>query len=245
MKKSFVSIQSRPGVKQNFMLIEPEFSFACVILFAGGSGVLGISKKGDRILFKRDINFLVRSRNDFATHGLDVAVLDAPSDRNGDHGMMAGFRNSLDHVTDVQAIIDYLSCRNNKPIWLIGTSRGTESVAYNSIHGKKTIAGIVFTSSITVTDRHGVSITELNLEQIQVPAQVLSHIDDGCYLTPPIGTHLIARKLVNAPKIDVGFFEGGRNPVSQPCDPLSEHGFFGIEPIVVARIAKFILSSIA
>ena len=86
------------------------------------------------------------------------------------------------------------------------------------------------------------SVTDMPLDKIKVPTQVLTHSADGCHLTPPEGVQAIADKLVNAPKIDTGFFDGGREPESGPCDPLCEHGFFGIEGTVVARIAEFIKS---
>jgi hypothetical protein len=35
-------------------------------------------------------------------------------------------------------------------------------------------------------------------------------------------------------------FNGGSTPVSDPCDPLSPHGFFGVEQRVIDAIAKWI-----
>jgi len=243
MRQTFVSLSPRPGVAQNFQLIEPDDPVACVILFAGGPGILGISDDGGKISYSWEINFLVRTRKDFAAHGLVVAVADAPSDRYGKNGLLGGFRNSPEHVTDIQAIIHHLYGLTGLPVWLVGTSRGTESVAYVAIHGKTDIGGVIFTSSVTVTDDQGTSITDLPLDQIRVPAQVLTHNADGCHLTPPKGAQAIADNLTNVPKVDVGYFDGGREPESGPCDPLCEHGFFGIEPSVVARIIDFIRSS--
>ena len=35
-------------------------------------------------------------------------------------------------------------------------------------------------------------------------------------------------------------FSGGSRPISNPCDPLSPHGYFGIDQTVVEAIAKWI-----
>ena len=92
---------------------------------------------------------LVRTRDDFAAHGFAVAVVDAPSDRKERKGMRGGFRNSAEHVTDIDAVTAHLKKTVRVPVWLIGTSRGTESAAYVAIHAKEKIAGVVLTSSMT------------------------------------------------------------------------------------------------
>jgi hypothetical protein len=35
-------------------------------------------------------------------------------------------------------------------------------------------------------------------------------------------------------------FDGGSAPLSNPCDPLSPHGYFGIDQKVVDAIARWI-----
>src|SRR5688572_17248614 len=74
-----VDIPSRPGVTQRFLLIEPPESKAAVVLFAGGHGGLQMDEAGALQWGKG--NFLVRSAPLFASHGLTVAIVDAPSDR--------------------------------------------------------------------------------------------------------------------------------------------------------------------
>ena len=242
MKGRFVSLSPRPGVTQNLELIEPGDAFACAILFAGGPGVLGISEVDDGVRYRRDINFLVRSRMGFASRGLMVAVVDAPSDRSADIGMLSGFRSSAEHVTDVEAVIEHLHNLGGLPVWLVGTSRGTESAAHAAICGKAGIGGLVLTSCVAVTDTMGMSLTGRALADITVPTQVLAHRDDACPVTPPRGAKEIAARLTGAPKVDLAYFSGGAEPESGPCDPLCPHGFFGMEPAVIDRIATFMRS---
>ena len=92
MKGRFVSLSPRPGITQNLGLMEPGDAFASAVLFAGGPGVLGISEVDGGVRYGRDINFLVRSRMDFASHGLMVAVVDTPSARSADNGPLCPHR---------------------------------------------------------------------------------------------------------------------------------------------------------
>jgi len=245
MKGRFVGLSPREGVTLNLELIEPDEAFACAILFAGGPGVLGISEVDGAVRYCRDINFLVRSRAAFAAQGLIVAVVDAPSDRSGDNGMLHGFRCSAEHVTDVDAVVEHLRGISGLPVWLVGTSRGTESAAHAAICGRAGIGGLVLTSSIAVTDANGMSLTEMPLGEITVPTQVLAHQDDACAVTPPRGAKEIADKLTRAPRVDLAYFSGGSEPESGPCDPLCPHGFFGIEPAVIDRTVTFMRSCMA
>jgi pimeloyl-ACP methyl ester carboxylesterase len=236
----FVSLKTRPLVFQNFLLIKPRNPVASVILFAGGAGTLGLKESsGTLLIYKYQYNFLIRTRNDFADYGFIVAAVDAPSDRIS-LGMHDGFRNSGKHLRDIEAVISFLKNEAKVPVWLIGTSRGTESAAYIASKAKGVINGLILTSSMTVYNRRGSTVTSLSLDRIDVPTLIVSHEKDGCEFTPPSGAQQIARRLINAPKVEVKYFRGGYFPASGPCDAMSAHGFYGIEKEVVAYIADFI-----
>jgi hypothetical protein len=243
-EEQLVTLDTRAGVTQKFILITPQKPVAAVILFAGGKGNLDLSGAADRpVLGWGKGNFLVRTRHDFAAHGFAVAVVEAPSDRKARRGMRGGFRNSAEHVTDIDAVTAHLKKTVRVPVWLIGTSRGTESAAYVAIHAKEEVAGVVFTSSMTEDNSDGRPVTDLALDRIRVPALIVAHEDDGCRVTPPEGAERIAKGLVNAPKVEVKMFSGGDEPRSKPCNAKSAHGFLGIEQDVVAAIAAFIKSA--
>lgn len=235
-----VSLKTRPLVFQNFLLIRPRNPVASVILFAGGAGTLGLKEShGTLLIYNYQYNFLIRTRNDFANHGFIVAAVDAPSDK-GSYGMHDGFRNSEKHLKHIEAVISFLKNEAKVPIWLIGTSRGTESAAYIASKGKGAINGLILTSSMTVYNRRGRTVTSFSLDRINVPTLIVSHKNDGCEFTPPSGAQQIARRLINAPKVEVKYFGGGYFPASGRCDAMSAHGFYGIEKEVVAYIADFI-----
>lgn len=233
-----VMLDTRPGVKQGFLLLKPaQKPVAAAILFAGGHGNLQLS--GTSIGWGKS-NFLVRTRQQFADAGLLVAVVDAPSDRQGGNGMLGRFRVSPEHVMDIEAVIRHLKKQANVPVWLVGTSRGTESAAHVAAHTQEPIGGLVLTSSVTETSGKGLAVIAMPLDRITVPTLITAHRADGCSESPPEGAEAIRKLLNKAALVDVRYFEGGDPPRSKPCEALSQHGYLGIEKNVVDAIAEFI-----
>ena len=97
---SLVTIKTPRGAKQAFILIAPDKPVASVILFAGGSGGLGL--KSAASMKWGAGNFLVRTRDMFAADGFAVAVVDAPYDHH--NGMNAIFRMSAAHASDIERL---------------------------------------------------------------------------------------------------------------------------------------------
>lgn len=241
MEEKLVTLKTRPGIEQKYLLIKPDKPVASVILFAGGKGALGLYEvAGDVEMNWGEGNFLVRTRDMFAEQGLMVAVVDAPSDQQSKKGMLGGFRNSEEHVTDIDAVIKDLRSRLNIPVWLVGTSRGTESSANIAIHSKQHPDGLVLTSSMSVENAKGTAVTEMALDKVTVPTLLVAHTRDACKKTPPEGAEEIKNMLTNASKVEVKMFSGGDEPLSKPCKAKSYHGFLGIESEVVKYIADFI-----
>jgi dienelactone hydrolase len=235
---NLIKINTRDGVKQKFILLKPDTIKASVILFAGGKGKIKLKGKEDNYRYKSN-NFLVRSRELFAHNNLMVAVVDAPSDKYDSNGMWYGFRASKEHIQDIETVIDYLKQQANVPIWLIGTSRGTESVAHIAIHSNK-VDGLVLTASLSRPQRKGTEVTAMELDKITVPTLVVSHKKDECFVTPPEDTNKIVSMLLNSKNVKSKLFDGGNMPISKPCKSRSYHGFLGIEKEVVDYISRFI-----
>lgn len=234
-----VTLETRPGVTQRFALLAPEKPSAAVILFSGGNGKVPLDKLSPTMFVNRG-NFLVRTRYEFERHGLMVAVVDAPSDHQDAAGMLGRFRDSNEHATDVQAVVAYLQKKAAVPVWLVGTSRGTESAAALAAKLGDRIAGVVLTSSVSVRNARGFSVFEFPLDTIRVPALVVAHKGDGCEVTPPSDAARIADALKASKRKKVLMFEGGDPPKSDPCEALAAHGYLGIERKVVAAIAEFV-----
>jgi len=240
-KEELIIIETRQGVTQKLLLLEPDNPVSSVILFAGGHGNLNLSSDaGKPIINWGKKNFLVRMRHGFVQNGFAVVLIDAPSDRKTEEGMLGRFRTSEKHVEDIDHVIAFLRKRNDIPIWLIGTSRGTESAAYAAIYSKQSPAGVVLTSSMTEENRKGIPVTDMALEKVTIPVLIIAHQDDKCCVTQPLGAEDIKDKLVNAAKVEVKYFKGGYEPKSRLCGALAPHGYYGIEKEVITYISDFI-----
>jgi pimeloyl-ACP methyl ester carboxylesterase len=236
---TLVSIETR-SARQTFILIKPDVPVASVILFAGGNGALGLSSA--TTMRWGASNFLVRTRSKFAAHDLMVAVMDAPSDHQD--GMNPNFRMSRELAEDINAVAKYLSGRANVPVWLVGTSMGTYSAANGAIAARN-VDGLVLISTITRSSPEwkmavGHGVADMHLASIKVPTLILSHRDDRCELTPATGASELKARLTAAKLVQVELFVGGSPPRSEPCGPMTTHGFFGIEDEAINRIAEFI-----
>jgi dienelactone hydrolase len=234
---NLVTLDTRSGVTQQIIVEQSSNAQANLILFAGGKGKLKLNSNK----YKTNKNFLVRSRHLFTDNNFTVILVDAPSDKQGKLGMLKGFRNSQKHVQDIEAVIDYVRSLNDKPIWLIGTSRGTESAAYAAVHLNNKIDGLVLTSSISKTNNKGTSVINLPLDKITVPVLAIHHTQDACKTTRPGVVKDIKRKAYNSSRVEVKLFTGGDKPISNnPCQARTYHGYLGIENKVVRFITSFI-----
>ena len=233
-----VGLTTREDVTQRILWMPREGATASVILFPGGGGRIKITDDGD---IKIGNNFLVHTRDQFADQQLNVALFDAPSDHYTKKGMkIDNFRASSEHAEDISAVIDYIKKQTTVPVWLVGTSRGTESAANAAIRLADKIDGLVLTSSVTEENRKGVSLPEMQLNEIKVPTLIVHHEEDACRVTTPEGAMIIKDALTNASKVELKYFSGGDEPISKPCKAKSAHGYLGIENKVVNYIADFI-----
>lgn len=234
---NIVTLDTRTDITQQILIEQPSNPKANLILFAGGKGKIKLNNGG----YESNDNFLVRSRQLFLDKGFTTILIDAPSDRQNRTGMLKGFRNSQEHIKDIEVVIDYIRIINSKPIWLIGTSRGTESAAYAAVHLNNKINGVVLTSSISKTNKKGTSVTDLALDRITVPILAIHHKDDKCKTTKPKVVKAIRSKSYGSSNVRIKMFSGGDEPINKnPCKAKTYHGFLGIESEVVRSITGFI-----
>lgn len=235
-----VDILTRPGVTQRFLYLAPAAPKAAVVLYAGGHGGLRIFPNGS--MGWGAGNFVVRTRQDFAAAGLAVAVVDAPSDRLSPP-YLNGFRQGAEHAADARAVIAWVREHAKVPVWLVGTSRGTQSVAAIAIRladggGPD---GIVLTSTILREER-GRAVPQMELARLALPVLVVHHKDDGCKLCPVADTGMLMDRLTAAPRKELVVVSGGSNQ-GDPCEAMAYHGYNGIEPQVVQSIATWITAA--
>jgi pimeloyl-ACP methyl ester carboxylesterase len=232
-----VDIPTRPGVTQRMLVLSPPDPKATVILMAGGNGGLNLQPSG--YIASLGENFLVRTRQLFAAQGLMVLVLDAPSDRSS-APYLNNFRQTPSHAADLKAVIAWAREQVKVPVWLVGTSRGTQSVGYaaTELQGADGPDGIVLTSTI-LTDEKGRPVPAMPLDRIRIPVLVVHHEQDGCALCAYSEVAPMMDKLANAPKKQLLSFKGGESK-GDPCAARAFHGFNGLDTNVVSQIAAWI-----
>jgi len=241
-----VKLETRPGVKQKFILIKPTNPVASVVLLDGGGGTLELGSAFGRptVSGKMRFGFLTRTREEFAKSGLMVALVDKPSDQQY---LGRPFRMSSEHAQDIKAVVSYLKNEADLPIWLVGMSDGAFSAPNGAIRLKEEVDGLVLVSSLTISRKryriytsHPNAILDMDLDRIIVPTMIVHHRNDKCDVCPPSGAQKIKEALVNSKKVELMYFSGGKRPKSKPCYARSAHGFYGIEDQVVTGIADFI-----
>ncbi len=231
-----VKIDTRPNVTLNLLIVSPTIKAeTALIMFPGGSGhqqfeiTDGVISKGN--------NFLLRTAPDFAKKGFLIVVVDAPSDRQRE-GMDDDFRMSKDHLQDTLKVVDYLTTKGYKSIYLVGTSRGTVSAAYLASELKHpNISGLVLTSTM----RYSKYLRWIALNKVTCRVLIVHHRDDGCKLCPFDEASDMVTIFKQSPRVDFEGVTGGLPPKSDPCKPLSPHGYFGVESVVVDKISQWIL----
>jgi hypothetical protein len=244
--RQVVNLDTRPGVTVRYVAMTPFLGGgmpAALVLLAGGNGRLAISNAGG-IGTSLSQNFLIRSREFFLQSGAAVVVaVDAPSDRP--NGMNGIFRLSPEHAQDLAAVMQDVRTRYGFPVWLVGTSTGTMSVANSgSFAGPVRPTGVVFTSTQTRrTKACGRTVFDDTLAAIPMPALVVSHSEDACACSPAPDADAILSALTASWKKDKKIFSGGLAPASGPCDARAPHGYYGIERSVTDFIMRWIGSA--
>lgn len=233
-----VDLPTRPGVTQRLLVITPPEPQAAVILLAGGHGGLQIDEAGG--FGWGQGNFLIRSRQHFADAGLLTVIVDAPSDRQRPP-FLAGYRQGAEHAEDLAAVIAWLRRQTPRPVWLVGTSRGTQSAAAVATRLPAAAGpdGLVLTASI-LNDPKSTPVPALPLDRLQIPVLVVHHENDACRYCAYGDLPMLMDKLTALPRHALLSFQGGNNQ-GDPCEAWSHHGFNGIEQEVVRQIAGWIL----
>ncbi|MDP2397860.1 MAG: alpha/beta hydrolase [Burkholderiales bacterium] len=232
-----VDVPSRPGVTQRILVIKPDKPLAAVVLFAGGDGNIQAQDDGS---VARGGNFLVRSRELFSAGGLLTVVIDVPSDKQS-HPYLSGNRQTAEHVADVKAVIAWLRQQANIPVWLVGTSRGTQSVAYAATQLPRDEGGpdgIVLTATM-LTDRDSRAVPEMDLDRLRIPVLVVHHRNDACRHTLLRDMPRLMERLTTPPRKELIVVEGG-DTTGDSCGARAYHGFNNTENEVVKRIAAWI-----
>lgn len=226
-----VTLETRPDIAVTSYVMERDNAVATLLLLTGGSGNIGLVDGSPR-----SKNFLVRSREFFAQTGFNVFIMGRPSDTKDLH---PAFRASTEHAQDLAAVVRHLRQAYGKPVWLVGTSRGTISAANGAIALDDQIAGMILTSSITSFKIPGAPARQA-LESVRVPTLVVHHAQDGCRACSPSEVSWIMDRLTQAPVKKLMIVDGGEGAAGDPCEALHYHGYIGMEEETVAAIIRWI-----
>lgn len=226
-----ISIQTRPEVTTSYWWMPKESATATVVLFSGGAGGIGY-RDGE----PKSGNFLIRSRDEFAKAGFNVALMGNPSDMPK---LTPVFRQSPEHLSDIRAVVQSIRARSNAALWLVGTSQGTISAATAGIDLGEAVQGVVLTATLS-GQQIGGSVSDLALNQLALPVLVHQHAKDSCKLTPPYLAERLLAKLTASPVKKYMEVDGGQNPKGPPCEAFHFHGYVEMEPEAVAQISAWI-----
>lgn len=141
----------------------------------------------------------------------------------------------------MKAVIAWIKQQSNLPVWLIGTSRGTQSVGYIGVESAGTQGGpdgLVLTSTI-LSDAKSRPVPNLNMGKVTVPVLVVHHKEDGCRHCAYSDMPKLMNKLTSASRKELITINGGTDS-GDPCEAQAYHGFNGRDEEVVKLIAKWI-----
>lgn len=236
-----VNLDTRPGVTQSFLLLEPEGTPKdVVILFPADEGEIGfrmtaggfeVENHGGGLTARRPM------RDTLRRNGFTVAVFAPPSDRTQ---LAPWFRISAEHAQDVQKVITYLRKRYPGKLFLHGHCLSSLSVA--SVATRLMGEGIsaLILSSPRSSGPAG-AVTDLKPGVVGVPVLLVQHEEDTCpYTLFDFVDRVKAFYQNSAPKVDVITVTGGEGRVAakQRCKN-GFHAFRGVEKDTAHAIASW------
>ena len=227
-----VYLPTRASVRQRVLFARTSNAGSkAVILFPGGNGTpITHPRNGG---FRLNGNFLVRSSALFAEAGFITAIVELPLATPVKRSESNAFRQSSMHLTDINAVVNFLVSEGAREVFLIGTSRGTLSVAYlATVMTHANVAGYLLTASLAEILPFA--------QNIRHPVLIAHHSDDGCHVTTYLGAQATFRALVNSPRKNFITVSGGDPAIDDdPCQARTAHGFLGAERETVAAIVEW------
>jgi dienelactone hydrolase len=223
-------------VRDGFMPLE---RIAVLVLYIGGDGTMNFAAGA---VNNGSPNTVARNRYHFAAEGYVVALVDAANDFNATPIGLRNRRLGAAHLADLKAVMADLRNRYaGLPIWSVGHSRGTLSAAVTAISVEPPADGLVLMSSLTGNPATpSEDLSSLDIESIRAPALIVSHQGDTCAFTNPEDSRALRKRFIASEKAKFRDFNGGSAPLTDPCDPLAPHGFFGIDQKVVDAVTKWV-----
>jgi dienelactone hydrolase len=236
--EELVTLSTRPGVTVRVLLITRDTDpKAIVIYFPGGGGTL-VASNGN---LRHAVFISYLSAQPFIT-----AVVDMPSDHPGGVAGTDRFRAGKEYTKDIEKVVDFLRQKWSKPVFLVGHSGGTTSVAHlGAVLKDQHITGLVMMAAISTHRGAGVSLP--NLHEITYPVLFIHHREDQCVSFEGVRQQL--SRLTKSPKVDFIEVLGGDRSKARQCSPFAArqgpesygHFFAGKEREVFQAITNWII----
>ena len=199
-------------------------------------GIIG--GKGMKNEIGKSKNFLKRYKDNFVEKGIAFYLFP-----NVNSATKASYprRISEDRIGRLNELVKYISSVNNKPIFIIGFSRGAVDAGFYAKKYPKNISGIILASGIYKNDSNkakNFSMEKIIGKKIKVDTLVVHHEKDECRVTQYKYAKSFFKKL-KAPKKNLLNYTGGTG-TGRECGPYHYHGFEGIELKVANDISEWI-----
>ena len=232
--KSFAIEQSKIENKKISDL--PVFISSTENINANLIGIIG--GKGMKNEIGKSKNFLKRYKDNFVEKGIAFYLF---PNANSDTKASYPRRISEERIGRLNELVKYISNINDKPIFIIGFSRGAVDAGFYAKKYPDNISGIILASGIYKNDSNkakNFSMEKIIGKKIKVDTLVVHHEKDLCRVTKYKYAKSFFKKL-KAPKKSLLNYTGGTG-TGRECGPYHHHGFEGIELKVVNDIAKWI-----
>ena len=232
--KSFAIEQSKIENKKISDL--PVFITSIENINANLIGIIG--GKGMKNEIGKSKNFLKRYTDNFVEKGIAFYLF---PNANSDTKASYPRRISEDRIGRLNELVKYISNINDKPIFIIGFSRGAVDAGFYAKKYPDNISGIILASGIYKNDSNkakNFSMEKIIGKKIKVDTLVVHHEKDLCRVTKYKYAKSFFKKL-KAPKKNLLNYTGGTG-TGRECGPYHHHGFEGIELKVANDIAKWI-----
>ena len=232
--KSFAITESKIENKKISDL--PVFITSTENINANLIGIIG--GKGMKNEIGKSKNFLKRYKDNFVEKGIVFYLFP-----NVNSATKASYprRISEDRIERLNELVKYISSVNDKPIYIIGFSRGAVDAGFYAKKYPKSISGIILASGIYKNNSNkakNFSMEKIIGKKIKVDTLVVHHEKDECSVTQYKYAKSFFKKL-KASKKNLLNYTGGTG-TGRECGPYHYHGFEGIELKVANDIADWI-----
>ncbi len=97
----------------------------------------------------------------------------------------------------------------------------------------------MLTSPVTESENGKDSLERIDLATLEIPVEVISHVEDHCPASPHEGAKALARERAWSFVVEKGGSEHCTDDKCR-CGPASHHGFQDLDASVVPKILAFI-----